>query len=283
VFRKCFSWALSLVFLVAPAIAADQPGDTGDDRDRIFYPGDTERLNPLARKLAGNFLLDQKAIWTSPFHMNRGNAGWWIGFGALTATLVATDNHTSKILENSQGQVRWANNVSRLGAGYTTIPFAAGFYAWGVAFNDDKARETGVLGAEAMLDTLVVAQVLKPIAGRNRPNSKDPGEFFDGGGSFPSGHSIASWALASVIAHEYRHQKFVPVIAYGLAAVVGGARIAAQQHYASDVVVGGAMGWFVGRYVYQTHQDHALHRHGILTPVVQPSSRTYGFALNIGG
>ena len=30
------------------------------------------------------------------------------------------------------------------------------------------------------------------------------------------------------------------------------------------------MGWFIGRYVYKTHMDHALHKHGWLTPQIQP-------------
>src|SRR4051794_150210 len=49
-----------------------------DRRDRIFYPGDTERLKPLGRKLLLNILLDQKEIFTSPFRMNEQNAKWWI-------------------------------------------------------------------------------------------------------------------------------------------------------------------------------------------------------------
>src|SRR5215467_6174254 len=43
-------------------------GQVQDVRDRVYYPGDTERVKPLARKLIGNVLLDQKEIWTSPFH-----------------------------------------------------------------------------------------------------------------------------------------------------------------------------------------------------------------------
>src|SRR5690349_8510941 len=42
-----------------------------DRRDRIFYPGDTERPKPLFRKLFLNIALDQKEIFTSPFHVNR--------------------------------------------------------------------------------------------------------------------------------------------------------------------------------------------------------------------
>jgi membrane-associated phospholipid phosphatase len=262
-------------------------GSLLDPRDRIFYAGDTERIKPLTRKLLGNILLDQKEIWESPFKMNRKNSMWWIGFGAATAALIATDHRTSTALENSQGQVRWGNNISHIGASYTLIPIVAGFYAYGVIADDPKPREIGVLGAESLLDSLIVVQILKPIAGRNRPNAPhDKAEFFDGGSSFPSGHAIESWALASLIAHEYSHQKFVPVLVYGLAGVVSVARFTAQQHFASDIVAGGAMGWFIGRYVYQTHMDHSIHKHAWaqprITPIFQPAGGTYGVALAFG-
>jgi len=247
------------------------PSVEPDNRDAIFYPSDTEKPGPLLKKLGRNILLDQKDIWTSPFHMNRDNAGLWLGFAGITAGLIASDHWTSTQLENSTGQVRWANNVSNIGSIYTVIPVAAGFYAYGAVKNDSKARETGVLGTEAMLDSLVVSEALKFAAGRTRPDATgEKGSFFDGGASFPSGHAITSWALASVIAHEYSHHKIAPIVAYGLASVVSAARFTAQKHYASDIVAGGAMGWFIGRYVYKTHEDHAKHQRTWLKPDILP-------------
>jgi hypothetical protein len=271
----------------------DRNGNQGlnpfqDPRDRIYYPGDTERFKPLMYKLGGNILLDQKEIWTSPFHMRKRDAKWWIGFGAATAALIATDRRTSTVLENSKGQVSWANRISNIGASYTLIPLTAGFYGYGVLRDDPKPREVGVLGAEALLDSVIVVGILKPIAGRNRPDSStEKAHFFDGGTSFPSGHAIESWSLASLIAHEYgRGSKIVPIVSYGLAGIVSTARFAAQRHFASDIVAGGAMGWFIGRYVYRTHMDHAIHKHGWVRPRIipeaEPGSRTYGVVLAFG-
>jgi len=257
-----------------------------DARDRIYYPGDTEGVKPLTRKLVGNILLDQKEIWTSPFHMHGNDYWWWLGFGGATAALIATDHRTSTVFENSKGQITWGNNLSKIGASYTLLPLVAGFYSYGFFEDDPKAREVGVLGGEALLDSLIVISVLKPIAGRNRPNAlNEKGEFFDGGASFPSGHAIELWSLASVISYEYGHTTIVPIIACSLAAVVSLSRFAAQQHYASDLVAGGAMGWFIGRYVWKTHQDHAIHPHGGLKawvlPQIQPGSGTYALSLQI--
>jgi membrane-associated phospholipid phosphatase len=264
--------------------ASDHSNPPQDARDRVFYPGDTERAKPLARKLVGNILLDQKEIWTSPFHMHKSDAAWWLGIGAVTAALIATDHQTSTLLENSKGQVLWGNRISNIGAAYTLIPIVAGFYTFGILEDNPKARETAVLGGEALLDSLIVVSVLKPIAGRNRPNAKDDqGSFFDGGASFPSGHAIEVWSLASVISYEYGHTKLVPIIACALAGVVTVARFTAQQHYASDLLVGGGMGWFIGRYVWKTHQDHAIHPHSKVqaqfVPQIQPSTGTYGLAV----
>src|SRR5258706_967806 len=132
---------------------------SSDARDRIFYPGDTESVKPLARKLFGNVLLDQKEIWTSPFHMHKSDAKWWILFAAATAALIATDRDTSTIFENSPGQVRWAQHISNIGSSYTLAAIDAGFYAYGILRNDSKAREVAVLGGEALIDSLIVVEV----------------------------------------------------------------------------------------------------------------------------
>lgn len=272
------------------AAEPEPPNPIRDRRDRIFYPDDTERIKPLGTKLISNILLDQKEIWTSPFHMNKHNAVWWALFGGGTAALIATDHRTINTFENSSGQVSWGNGVSNIGASYTLIPLVAGFYGFGVLRDNAQARETGVLGAEALLDSLVVVTALKYAAGRVRPDSVngERSQFFDGGDSFPSGHAIESWALASLIAHEYKRRggKWVPFAAYGLAGVVSAARFSAQRHYASDILAGAAMGWFIGRYVYQTHEDHASHNRAWMTPQivpgVDPLTKTYSVALRFG-
>ena len=116
-----------------------------DRRDRIFYPGDTERLKPLGRKLILNILLDQKEIFTSPFHMNRHNVWSWLLSGATTAGLIAADHHIADSFENSRGQLRWAGRISNIGATYTLIPLVAGYYGFGVWRDHAKAREIGSL------------------------------------------------------------------------------------------------------------------------------------------
>jgi membrane-associated phospholipid phosphatase len=265
-----FCAALPLAF--AAAGPADSPPGPGDPQGPVL----------LTRHLATDILLDQKTIWTSPFHINRHTAPLWIGFAAATAALMATDHQSAAAIPQSGASVRAGNDFSRLGATYSVASFAGGFYAIGLITHNTKARETGFLAGEALIDTAIVVQALKFATGRVRPISPDTGEFFDRGASFPSGHAIAAWSLASVVAHEYGHHKYVPVLAYGLAAVVSSARFTSRQHYASDVLAGSAMGYFIGRYVYEAHQPRSDSRGYSLTPILDPASRSYGLSVRVG-
>ncbi|HEV2697190.1 MAG TPA: phosphatase PAP2 family protein [Terriglobales bacterium] len=273
------------------AVAADARGDDSgnqtppalDRRDRVFYPDDTERPKPLLRKLFLNIVYDQKDIFTSPFHINRHNSLEWLVPTAAIGGLIAADTHIANAFENSRGQVRWGGRISNIGASYTLLPIVAGSYIYGAWRDNPKGREIGVLGSESLLDTLIVAGVLKEAFRRNRPDEKHPGDFWGGGTSFPSGHAIQVWSIASLLDHEYKHKKIVGITAYSLAGIVSAARIAAQKHFASDVVAGGTMGWFIGRYVYDTHMSHLTHKHASFMPMIVPqveaSQRRYGFAL----
>jgi membrane-associated phospholipid phosphatase len=289
---KTLPLALLVACYLASGLAVQaqtSPNDASSSltpREEACYSTETEPLKPLGKKFVKNFLLDQKDIWTSPFHMKRSDAKWWLLFGTATGALIATDHWTSRQLPNTNDQTRFSARVSDVGALYTVVPVTAAFYLGGVLTDNAKARETGLLGAEALADGLVVFEVLKLATQRQRPlTDGGHGQFFHGGDSFPSGHTMAAFALASVIAHEYRNKKVVPVIAYGLATLVGATRFSARKHFASDVVAAGAMGWFVGTYVFETNQEASRSRsalkaitHPQVIPQLQPGGG-YGISL----
>lgn len=254
-----------------------------DARDKVLYAEETESFVPLVKKLGRNIIHDQKDIWINPFRMDRDKAKVWIGLAGVTTALVATDRWTTPRPLNNETQKRWALRTSYLGAPYTLLPLVAGFYTYGAAVKDPKARETAILGAEALVNALIVSHTMKSVTRRTRPNGSS--SFMSGGTSFPSGHAMQSWALASVIAHEYQNTKWAPILAYGLAGAVSASRFAAQKHYVSDIVVGGGIGWLIGRYVYKTHKDHSIHRQPLIpkvVPTVDPASRTYAVGLTWG-
>jgi len=133
-------------------------------------------------------------------------------------------------------------------------------YGVGYLHHDDHATETGILAGEAMVDSLVVDELLKAVTMRERPTVDGAkGKFFQTnvglGSSFPSTHSIIAWSSAAVIAHEYGGP-LTQIAAYGLATGVSLTRVLARQHFPSDVVVGSAVGWLVGRYIFRKHSKY---------------------------
>jgi membrane-associated phospholipid phosphatase len=201
-----------------------------------------------------NVLHDEKAVFTSPFHINRDNAKWWIVFGAATATLIANDQRISDTLPQKTVLSRSSTWASRLGADYAIFPLWGTFYVVGKAGDNPRARDTGRIGIEALIDADITANVLKLATQRPRPEHQgDKLGFFTGGDAFPSGHAIKSWALARVAAREFPDHKIVPILAYSAASAVSIARVAGRRHSASDAVAGSAMGFFIGDFVYRHH------------------------------
>ena len=200
-------------------------------------------------------LMDQKAIWTSPFHTSKKDAKYWVIWGGVVGGLIVADKHIENAAPNNSTLRRIGTDASYLGQAYSLLPIAAGLYFVGTAKGEDHLREVGLMSFEAVANTSLMQLVLKPLFSRARPFEGDGnGHFWDSpsriNASFPSGHSINTFAIASVIAHEYHHHLWVKMLCYGYGAGVAAARLAARQHFPSDVVAGGVMGWFVGDYVY---------------------------------
>jgi membrane-associated phospholipid phosphatase len=278
----------------APADNTPPPQTNDSDRNAADIPAQTPKVAveqpPSALKtLLINTAKDQKVIFTSPFHMNRHNAKYWIGFTVVTAGLIASDRTTSKWLPDNQEMRDASNAFTQIGEVYVLYPVAGMTYLFGVLGDKPKLKETGALEAEALTDTLILSSVIKAITGRERPNLPGGnGNWFKFGNySFVSGHAIMSWGFASVIAHEYHSNKAVPIIAYTLATAISFARFTGQDHFLSDVFAGGAMGYFIGTYVYRKHADPAIHHAPIsrlrpdsIGPYVNPKTGGVGLSLN---
>lgn len=300
-FYRCVLF-LSLAFLpsnytVAQSVSPNREAAAKPSPEPSPEASPTPTAKP-AKQFLLNVLDDQKAIWLSPFHLKGGDAKWIAPLGISSAILLSTDRHTAAELAEGGGhstRLRWSRNVSQLGTAYTAGGVAAAFYLYGRARHNARARETGLLSAEALIDTGLVTEALKLASGRTRPLHEDGrGDFFDSGNSFPSGHSTTAWTLATVIAKEYKHRPLVKWGAYGLAAAVSVSRYTGRNHFLSDVLVGSAIGYGIGNYVYKAHHDRSLdtdagairapRKHSRLIPFVAPiysrSAHVYGAALN---
>jgi membrane-associated phospholipid phosphatase len=226
---------------------------------------------------------DQAGIWTSPLRISSRDALWLVPFAAGTGVALHYDAQAQQNLGIDKSRIDASNTISGFGSSYVLLGGAAGFYFLGLGTHNQHLAETGRLGAEAVLDSFLVVEALKLATNRERPNEGNgQGGFWPHGtrsyeldGSFPSGHATETFALARVIASEYP-SKPVQVAAYAFALAISASRVTARQHFPSDVLVGGTLGYLIGGYVVRHHAAETVASGFSFVPVVDVSSHTFG-------
>jgi membrane-associated phospholipid phosphatase len=218
-------------------------------------PGDYD--NSLGMPLVKHIIKDQELIWTSPARIRLSDAAWLVPLAGLTAAFIATDRDVSLHISNTTQTQNHYTSFSNYGVA-GLAGGAGALYLWGHFTRNDHERETGLLAAEAAIDSAAVTTAIGYAAGRNRPLDGDhDGDFESGDDSFPSDHAAIAWSIASVVGHEY--PGVLPrLLAYGAATAISAARVEGKQHFPSDVLVGDAIGWLTGELVYSQHHDPTL-------------------------
>jgi len=214
------------------------------------------------KQLVTRILHDQKPIWTLPWQAVRGNH--WKPVAAVvagTAALVVLDPHTEPYFNNPRrfngyktGPLRGRNTTLAV----TMTPVA--FYLAGLATHSSYERNTAFLAAEGIFDTQMVSFVMKSAVGRLKPSDIPPGGNYrdtwfkykgnlENRGGFPSGHTASAFAVATIVAGRYPKHRWLPYVAYGVAGALSLSRLPTQAHFPSDIFIGAAMGYSIGRFV----------------------------------
>jgi membrane-associated phospholipid phosphatase len=178
------------------------------------------------------------------------NLRWELPIAAATGLLIASgDQHFNNHIQ-SPWFVQAATVGSNVGLGIE-LGSAGMMYLVGCSGQRSSyAANTGFIALEAMGASSLMAYGIKAATNRQyayAPNTQ--GEFWEGGKSFPSGHAATSFAFASVMAHRYPHNRWLKWSVYGLAAGVSFARVGGKKHFASDILVGGTLGYVTGTYL----------------------------------
>lgn len=172
------------------------------------------------------------------------------------AGLIATDRYSSPWVDSGGSLPKFSHDVSWFGKGYIAGGLVGGFYLTGRFTHNPKARETGILAAQALIDSGIVTRVVKAATQRPRPNiDNGSAEFWHGGDSFPSGHSSTAWSVATVVAYEYKDNPWIKYGAFAGATAVSLSRFSGRNHFLSDVLGGSALGFLIGRYVVNRYHD----------------------------
>jgi membrane-associated phospholipid phosphatase len=217
---------------------------------------------PVSWKLVlPNLVSDQHRIWTFPSRLERKRN--WVPTASILAAaagLVALDPTEANYFRRSTAFHGFNSAFTSNRMMYGTLLAPAAIYVAGVSRRDSKMTGTALFAGEALADTGLLGLVLKDVTRRVRPVNLPPhgnaydtwfesgGSIINGRGSFPSGHTIAAFSVATVVARRYRNHRWVPWVAYGGAAMVGLSRLSLSAHFASDVFMGAALGYSISRF-----------------------------------
>lgn len=235
--------------LPAGTFDADASGDPGTIRSSDHHGA--------VRNAIRRTLEDQKELYRAPF--KESNFKWDALELVGTGSLIAADRHIEKHIGNAHYQ--FYQDASNIGIGGLSAALA-GVWIYGLKTENHRhARETGFLTIEALIDSFMIYTPMQLIAARQRPGEGNGnGDFWKHHAintSFPGGHAMFTYTMATVLSHEYS-QKWVQALAYTAASVVTVSRFMARDHWSSDMFIGAALGIGIGSHVFHAHCDPEL-------------------------
>jgi membrane-associated phospholipid phosphatase len=246
------SWLLvvlsCLATLVASPLAAQTVGGATPDAGPVL-----PSFASLFRDLPGDF-----ANLVAPETGIILGAGGALSLAVHPADRRLTRSAVTSVLEDplDPGQV--------IGDGWVQIGGALGTYLVGRASHNARIATLGGELVRAQIVTGVLTEGIKLAVRRTRPDGSHL--------SFPSGHTSATFATATVLQREFGWKVGVP--AYAAATAVAVSRMTENKHYASDVAFGAAIGLVAGRRL-------TMHRAGgdlTLSPLAVPGGAGVGVA-----
>jgi hypothetical protein len=159
--------------------------------------------------------------------------------GAAAAAFHPADQRVTSRFSNSAGLEETFEAGAIVGGLPAQLGAAFATYGLGRAFKNDCVAAVGGELVRAQLISQLLTYGIKGTVQRSRPEG--------GGFSFPSGHTTAAFASATVLQRHFGWKVGLP--AYGAATYVAASRVQGKRHYLSDVAFGAALGVVAGRTV----------------------------------
>jgi membrane-associated phospholipid phosphatase len=164
-----------------------------------------------------------------------------VGIGGAMALAASSVDHETVLEAREHLQPAGRFSSGNVGGGFLVQTGAAfGALALGKVSGNSRLAGVGADLARAQLVSQTFVQALKFTTGRTRPDGSNTQ-------SFPSGHTASAAATASVLQRHFGWKVGGP--AYAFAGYVAAARMSADKHHLSDVLMGAAIGIAAGRTV----------------------------------
>ncbi len=208
----------------------------------------------LNRAYFRRFGRDMKDVVTAPSHWRGKDLACLAFIGAMGIGLFASDQKIGNFAQEQRTEM--TENISSVatyfGNGGVLLGLSAALYAVGEIGEKDVLRRTALLSFESLAGATFFIWTTKFIIGRARPYTGDssrtfkPFSFSSDYWSLPSGHAASAFAVATTIAGQVE-SPIVDSLAYGLATLAALSRVHDHKHWASDVFIGSAIGYFAAR------------------------------------
>lgn len=238
---------------------------------------------------AKNTVGDVIAVWTSPFRgSGRDYATAGMVVGAVGVTALFDDNIGRWVRGNQDAFVLEALDPFRerdskpkmvdLGANQSLLEIGGGLYLIGLIAGSPDLRDAGTGCISAGQANGIPRHYIYKSVSRERPSYRtgtppdttsrlgdpydisfpgDDADWYDN--SFFGGHGANVMACASFMNHRFELGLAEPVL-WTVAVGVNLGRIADQRHWSSDVLIGGVVGYAIGKYVAERQLDRKAER-----------------------
>ena len=240
---------------------------------------------------------------------------WTVFGGVAAATTLAFvyDDEIYDFVDGTFGNEKW-NTASKctdvFGEEYFILPTVALTYAVGAIGDDCRLKNMSLAALQSFVYAEIASAGLKVLTCRLRPSEVNSQQSMVNGQqstangqqstvngqqptvnsqtwlgpfksfkstSFPSGHAMRSFALATTVAGFYPDKKWVGIVSYSLATMTSLGRVVSKEHWASDVIVGAALGYFIGRGVVKFNEKIG----NISSVEIQSIATNYGLGVVI--
>lgn len=231
--------------------------------EKLQQTTDASDMDRIDLRYIKGYATDTGKIVAAPLNWK---ANQWLKLGLVaggTSALFLVDKDVTRFARKNQSTVAsgFANVGDAIGEPLYIFPAVGASYLYGHFADDAKVRRASLLALESLAISGVLTLGIKTVAGRHRPLTGPASDVWEGftgkndENSFSSGHTANAFAVATVVADQYKNTPYVAPVAYSLATLTALARIYDNEHWASDTFFGAALGYFVSKAVLGLHKE----------------------------
>jgi len=239
------------------------------------------------------FMTDVSNAFTGSVHVISQPLHWqgddWLTFGSIiagAAALSIVDKDVRGFFMRNQGKT--GDAIAKVGEPYgeplSVVLITGSIYLFGNIADDSWARETAIIMTAALFPGGIYQTTAKISAGRARPYLElgnyhfNPFRMEEDYNSFVSGHTLVAMTTSLVLASRINNT-IAKGFLYSLGIIAGISRIYSDNHWISDVFLGGALAAAVTHTATGWHNSGKINNNSGLNLNVFPSSN--GLTINL--